>query len=69
MHNAENRGIWYTTTDFNISSDDYAKATAILKKDYPEYDDFKTFHNMIEVIDNDASSKDECPYCRKMLDE
>ena|GEM_PF-3333806 len=54
---------WYKTTGFNISDEDYKNATAILKKDYPEYDDFKTFHAMIKEIYDEASIEDECPYC------
>lgn len=48
-----------------------AQATSMLKKEHPEDNDYKLFHDQIKKILDGiyATSADECPYCQKMWEE
>lgn len=46
----------------------YAKATQILKNEYPEMNDFKLFHKCIDEVLN-AATADYCPFCEKAFNE
>ena len=42
----------------------YSRATIILKQQYPEYLDFKEFHDQVnKVLENSAISPNDCPSC------
>ncbi|MBR6902957.1 MAG: hypothetical protein IKN39_03610 [Clostridia bacterium] len=48
----------------------YALATAKLKEQYGELQDFETFHKQIdEILSYAAGGEDECPYCKKLQEE
>ncbi|MDE7363809.1 MAG: hypothetical protein K2N27_02805 [Ruminococcus sp.] len=47
----------------------YAKATNILKAEYPNMNDFKLFHEQIKGILDEASYESNCPFCEKLFNE
>ena len=60
---------WWTETGKYDKEQIYALATSILKRNYPQYNNFTKFHESIDQVLSDASIEDECPYCKKLLDE